>query len=117
MAKNIKFEDVDQFRVVVDSPADPVSGDVCRVGDRVAIALTDKGTDGKTTVKYACAAEVSVKGVNGSGNSAVAVTDVLYFVDADTPNLSKKATGTRAGTAQEAITSGSTATILVLFGV
>lgn len=116
MAKNIIFEDVVQLRCVVDSPASPVSGDVCRVGDRVGIAETDKGADGKTTVKFRCAADVSVKGVNGSGNSAVAVNDVVYFVDADTPHLSKKATGTRAGLAQAIVGSGATATVLVLFG-
>lgn len=117
MAKNIVFEDTVKMRVVVDSPASPVSGDVCRVGDRVGIAETDKSAvDGKTTVKFRCAANVSVKGVNGSGNSAVAVNDVVFFVDADTPPLSKKTSGTRAGIALATVGSGSTATILVLFG-
>lgn len=117
MAKNIIFEDVNQYRALVDSPASPISGDVVRVGDRVGIALTDEGTDdSKTTVKFRCAAEVPVKGVNAGGNSAVAVNDVLYYVDGDTPHLSKKVAGTRAGLAQAAVSSGGTATILVLFG-
>jgi len=114
MARNIVFEDFqDNLSVVCDSPASPVSGDVVRVGDRVGVALTDERDDGTTTVKFRCVADLPVKGVNGAGNSAVAVNDVLYYVDGDTPHLSKKTTGTRAGLALEAVSSGGTATIRV----
>lgn len=116
MAKNIVFEDFQSnLSVVCSDPATPASGDVVRYGDRVGIALTDERDDGTTTVKFTCVADVPVKGVNGSGNSAVADGDVLYYVDADTPKLSKKATGTRAGIAQAAVSSGGTATIRVAF--
>lgn len=116
MARNIVFEDFeDNLSVVCDSPATPASGDVVRIGDRVGVALTDERTDGTTTVKFRCVAEVPVKGVNAGGNSAVAVNDVLYYVDGDTPHLSKKVAGTRAGLALATVGSGSTATIRVAF--
>jgi len=57
---------------------------------------------------------VSVKGVDGGGNSAVAVGDKLYYVDADTPPISKKTSGTFFGYALGAVSSGATATINVL---
>jgi hypothetical protein len=55
-----------------------------------------------------------VKAVNDSGNSAVAVGDEIFYVDADTPKLSKKSSGYKFGIALEAVTSGETATINVL---
>ena len=53
---------------------------------------------------------------HGGGNSAVAVGDILYYVNADTPKISKKNTGVRYGYALQTVGSGSTATIRVLLG-
>jgi hypothetical protein len=61
-------------------------------------------------------ATFSVKGIDGGGSSAVAVGDILYYVNADTPKISKKNTGVRFGYALEAVSSGSTATIRVKIG-
>jgi hypothetical protein len=83
------------------------------------IALTDEGEGGNaatfTTVEFgACVAEVSVKGIDDSGNSAVAAGDSIFYVDADTPKLSKKAAGYFFGFAIGTVSSAATATIEVL---
>ena len=108
--------------VPVSHPTTPTSGAPVRYGEHCGIALTNKGDGGNvaanTTVLFQpCEVKVSVKAVDGGGNSAVAIGDSIYYVDADTPVLSKKATGYFFGEAQEAITSGSTATIKVLRGL
>jgi hypothetical protein len=43
--------------------------------------------------------KLSVKGVNGSGNTAIAAGDTIFYVTGDTPKLSAKATGVKYGTA------------------
>lgn len=112
MAKNITRQLGDQLAVTVSHPADPNSGDPVRWGAKAGIALIDEDTeDGKTTVKFNGCARIPVKGVNGGGNSAVAEGDALYYVDADTPPVSKKTTGTLIGYAMEAVASAATATI------
>ncbi len=117
MATNVTREIGNQLAVTVSHPTAPVSGDPCRWGEKVGVALADEDTvTGKTTVKFDGCATFSVKGVDGSGNSAVAVGDILYYVDADTPKLSKKATGVRFGYAAGTVGSGSTATITVEVG-
>lgn len=113
MATNVVHEHGDQLDVVVDHPTSPKSNDLVRVGEKVGVALTDEREDGLTTVKFNGTAEVPVKGVNGSGNSAVAVNDQIFYVDADTPPASKKATGRLAGQAMATVGSGTTATILI----
>jgi predicted RecA/RadA family phage recombinase len=119
MASNIKYKPGWQLSVVCSHPTTPTSGDPVRYGEMTGIALTDEGDGGnestKTTVDFGpFIAELSVKGINGSGNSAVAVGDKLYYTDADTPVLNKKDTGRFFGYALEAIDAGATATIQVL---
>lgn len=121
MATNIKRYLQQHFAlpVVVSNPTSPVTGDPVRCGEFTGIALTDEGEGGNgatyTTVEFgACVVDVSVKAIDGSGNSAVAPWDTIYYVDADTPKLSKKASGYFFGFALEAISSGSTDTISVL---
>lgn len=121
MATNIKRYLQQHFAlpVVVTNPTSPVTGDPVRYGELTGVALTDEGEGGNgatyTTVEFgACVVDVSVAAVDGSGNSAVAVGDTIYYVDADTPKLSKKASGYFFGFAMEAITSGSTDTINVM---
>lgn len=119
MATNIVFQPGYKQSVVCSSPASPVSGDPVRYGNMTGLALTDEGEGGnistETTVEFGpYVADLSVKGVDGSGNSAVAVGDALWYVDADTPHLSKKSAGYFYGIALEAVDAGATATIQVL---
>ncbi len=113
MAKNLKHLDATELSVVCSHPTTPTSGAPVRVGERCGVALTAERADGTTSVRFKGGFDLSVKGIDGVGNSAVAVGDKIYYVDADTPVLSKVATGRFFGYAAAAITSGSTATIEV----
>ena len=116
MAKNLNHKGVDGLRVVCSHPTTPASGDPVRYGEMTGVALDAEDSAGYTEVDFTPGRgwDLSVKGIDGSGNSAVAVGDKIYYVDADTPVLSKKATGRFFGFANGAITSGSTATIEVV---
>lgn len=119
MATNIVYDPGYELSVVCSDPATPASGDPVRYGQLTGLALTDEGEGGnettKTTVNFGpFVADLSVKAVDANGNSAVAVGDALWYVDADTPKLSKKASGYFFGFAMEAISSGQTDTINVL---
>lgn len=120
MATNEVFAHHNAASLVCSDPATPASGDPVICGQIPGVALTDEGDGGNAadaaTVALDGVFDLSVKGVNGSGNSAVAVGDILYYVAADTPKLSKKDTGVRFGYAREAVTSGATATINVQIG-
>lgn len=116
MAKNQIYRQAEQVAVTCTDPATPASGDPVRYGERPGVALNAEGANGLTTVAFRGEFSLSVKGVDGSGNAAVAEGDILYYVDADTPKLSKKATGHRFGYAAGAVTSGSTGTIPVIVG-
>lgn len=110
MAKNFVQEG---RRLWLVAGAGVKSGDPVLVGQLTGVAIADVDTDNKTTVDTEGVYDLSVKAVDASANSAVAVGDAIYYVDADTPKLSKKATGVLFGYALEAITSGATATIEV----
>src|SRR5262245_27182492 len=117
MAKNRVFADGDEIQVAPTSaPGTTVaSGDPVVLRQLPAVAVTN-GTDtvgngGKASIQCDGVWLLSVKAIDGGGNSAVAAGDILYYVAADTPRLSKKNTGVRFGYALDAITSGSTATI------
>lgn len=119
MSTNIIQEPGWRLSVVCSDPTTPASGDPVRFGELIGIAETDESAGGnatgKTTVYFGpCVVDLSVKGVDDSGNSAVAVGDSLFYVDADTPKISKKASGYFVGYANETITSGSTDTINVI---
>jgi predicted RecA/RadA family phage recombinase len=116
MAKNQVFDEGEQLSLVCTDPATPKSGDPVLVGQIPGVALTDERADGTTTVDTEGVFKLSVKGVDGSGNKAIAAGDIIFYVAADTPKLSVKATGVRYGYALEAVTSGSTATIRVKLG-
>lgn len=121
MATNIRHRPGYELAVDLTNPTSGVSsGDPVRFGERTGIALTDQGEtssglDSTDTSVYfgPCVAEVSVKGIDDSGNSAVAVGDSIYYVDGDTPNLSKKASGYFFGFAMATVNSGATSTIEV----
>jgi hypothetical protein len=122
MASNIRRYLNEKFKlsVPVSHPAAPDSGDPVRFGSLTGIALTDEGDGGNaaadTTVDFgAMEVTVAVNAINNDGNSAISVGDALYYVDADTPNISKKTTdGYFFGFAMEAVTSGEEAEIRVL---
>lgn len=116
MAKNMVVAHDSKFSAVCTDPATPKSGDPVLIGQIPAVATTDERADGTTSVDTEGRWTLSVKGVDGSGNAAVAEGDILYYVAADTPKLSKKATGVRYGYARKAISSGATATIPVKLG-
>lgn len=116
MAKNVVYAEGDQLSLACTDPATPASGDPVLIGQIPAVALTAERSDGTTTVKRDGTATLSVKGVDGGGNSAVAVGDIIYYVTGDTPKLSKKTSGVRYGYALATVGSGSTATIEVAIG-
>jgi len=119
MSTNEVFQDGDWLSVTCTHPTTPASGDPVRYGELVGVAQTAERADGTTSVTFKGVHLLSVKGIDGGGNSAVAVGDKLYYTDADTPPLSKKATGRFAGYAVEtktstgAVVSGATTTIPV----
>lgn len=116
MAKNEVYRDADRLAVACTDPTTPVSGDPVVYGQRPGVCEVSEGADGLASVKFSGEFTLSVKGVDGGGNSAVAEGDILYYTAADTPKISKKSTGVRFGYAAGAVTSGSTATIPVIIG-
>src|SRR5215207_1996208 len=114
MALNKVCESSKQLRVAVASTVD--SGQCVIVGQMAGVALTDySSADGKATIDFGGVYEFSVKGVNNAGNVAVAVGDPLFFVSGDTPEISKKSSGTFVGYALATVGSNATATIAVRF--
>lgn len=118
MATNLVIQNAEILSVVCSAPTTPASGDPVRYGYETGVALTDEGAGGNgataTTVDFGERVwDLSVKGIDGSGNSAVAVGDQIFYVDGDTPPLSKKATGYLFGVAMGTVNSGSTGTIQV----
>lgn len=113
MATNTVYEQAVNLPVV---QAGRASGDPMVVGQIPGVAETASDASNNVTMQTVGAYNVSVKGIDGGGNSAVAIGDILYYVSGDTPPLSKKATGVRWGYALAAVTSGATATILAKVG-
>ena len=110
---------IDTLALACSDPAVPASGGPVRFGTKCGVALVNEDTAGLTTVDITTSEfNLSVKGIDGAGNSAVVLFDLIYYTDADTPKLSKKATGTLFGMAMATVGSSLTATIKVLkFGV
>lgn len=121
MATNRVIADPQVLSVVCSNPTTPASGDPVRFGGLCGVALTDEAEGGNptgyTSVDFGPAVyDLSVKGVDDDGNSAVAIGDHIFYVDADTPKLSKKTSGYYFGIALEAVISAATTTIKVLMG-
>jgi len=70
-------------------------------------------TTGYATLQTFGVVEVSVKGIDGVGDSAVALGDTIYFTAVDDPVLNKKNTGAGFGIALGTVGAGETATIPV----
>jgi len=112
VATNKKFSGNTRSWPVTASSGDPVVR-----GQVPAVALTDTDTDtGFASVDMAGVYLLTVKGIDTSGNSAVADGDQLYFTPGDTPKINKKNTGVPFGTAYGTVGAGSTATIQVEVG-
>jgi predicted RecA/RadA family phage recombinase len=111
MASNRKYENGRKLKHAVDSGT--LSGAPVLVGKMTGVALTDRDTSGNAIVDHGGVYDLSVKGVDDAGNSAVAIGDQLFFTNADTPEISKKESGYFFGYALEAVNSGATATIMV----
>jgi predicted RecA/RadA family phage recombinase len=104
-------------QLVCTDPTTPASGDPVLVGQIPGVALVAEDAAGLTTIALDGAFALSVKGVDSSGNSAVAVGDAIYYQTGDTPKLSKKATGgVLFGYALGTVGSSSTGTITVEVG-
>lgn len=116
MSKNDVYRKATQMQVACTDPTTPASGDPVVYGQRPGVCLVTEDAAGLASVAFEGAFNISVKGIDGGGNSAVAEGDILYYTAADTPKVSKKATGIRYGYAAGAVTSGSTATITVILG-
>lgn len=116
MAKNRYQGTGRKISAAATDPATPASGDPVIVGQIAGVALTAERADGTTSIDTAGVYNLSVKGIDGGGNSAVAVGDKIYYVTGDTPKLSKKNSGVFFGYALGTVTSGATATIPVKLG-
>lgn len=116
MATNTKFAEGRFINGAMTAPTTPASGDPCVFGQVPGVALTAEDADGNTTIDTGGVYALSVKGINASGNAAVAAGDIVYYTSGDTPPLSVKATGVRFGYAMAAVTSGATTTINVKVG-
>jgi predicted RecA/RadA family phage recombinase len=114
MAKNQRYEFGDKIPLPVASGT--VSGAPVAVGQIPGVALTDRDANGNATVHTAGVYDLTVNGVDGSGNAAVAAGDILYYVSGDTIKLSKKTSGVRFGYAMGALSSGASGTIPVKIG-
>jgi predicted RecA/RadA family phage recombinase len=117
MSTNQIHDHGDAVSVACTDPASPISGDPVLLGQLGGVAQTTKGQGGNTStntsVSFVGVFKLSVKGIDGAGNSAVAPGDTIFYVTGDTPKLSKKATGVKYGTALDAVVSGATTTIRV----
>jgi hypothetical protein len=94
-----------------------VSGNPVLVGAALTgIVEETPGSDGATVLNVASdeVFTVTVKAIDGSGNSAVAVGDIIYIIMGDTPHLSKKATGVKFGVALTTLASGTTGPVDIM---
>lgn len=115
MAKNVVFEPGYELSVACSNPTTPASGDPVRYGNMTGVCVVAEDAAGKASINFGpFAADFSVKGIDGSGDSAVAVGDAIWYTDGDTPKLNKKSSGYFFGVALEAVLSGATTTIQVL---
>lgn len=121
MATNLYMDERRYIKGAATAPATPVSGDPVLLGQIPGVALTDEGeggnASGEITIDTAGVYDLSVKGENAGGNSAVAIGDIIYYEAGQTPPLNKDATnGVRFGYALGTVGSGLTATIPVRIG-
>lgn len=90
------------------------AGDPALCGQLAGVVENAKDANNNAVLVREGVYNLSVKGVNGGGNTAVAQGDKLYYVTGDTPKISEKTTGVFIGWAKGTLTSGSTGTIEVI---
>lgn len=108
-------------------PATPAANDPVIAGRLPGVCLVDEDAAGISVISLEGVFALTVKAIDGSGNSAVATGDKIYYVSANTPPLSKVATGVPFGVAYRKdtgtreqgtlISAGATAVIQVAVGV
>ena len=119
MAKNEVLKRGEFLETTV--PAGTVAGDPVMLGGAAgncpAVAQTDRNTTtGKASVMTVGVHNLSVRGINGATNTAIAEGDILYYDNARTPKLDVTPGGKRYGYALAAVASGATAVIPVKVG-
>lgn len=93
-----------------------VSGAPVEIEALHGVALEDRGSDGKAVVKLPIAfvADLAVEAVDGTGDSAIAIGEKLYYDAAATIKVNKDSTnGKPIGYALEAVNAGASDTIMV----
>lgn len=121
MATNLVRNEGRYLTGAATQPATPVTGDPVLLGQIPGVALTDEAeggnATGEITIDTGGVYNLSVQGVNNSGNSAVAIGDILYYEAGETPPINKDATsGVRFGYALGTVQAGATTTIAVKVG-
>jgi predicted RecA/RadA family phage recombinase len=120
MSKNQVFKPGDDIQAIATDPAVPASGDPVLVGQLPGVASTARRADTNTSIALSGVYNLSCKGVTtAAANSAIAPGDIIYYVPANTPKLSKAvgdAGAVRYGYALDAVGAGLTATIRVKVG-
>jgi predicted RecA/RadA family phage recombinase len=110
MAKNRVLGQSNKRISNVGVTASSVSGAPMVVGQLPCVLLTNADSGNKAIVQLDGVWTMLVNGVDQSGNSAVAVGDILYYTAGDTIKLSKKNTGIRWGYALGTVPSGNSTT-------
>ncbi len=105
-------------QIVVPVGSALLSGAPVCVGSIAGVLLNDAATTTPYNATIDCEGvyNLSVNGINQSGNSAVAIGDILYWTSGSTPQIDKVNTGTRFGYALDAVASAATTTIRVKIG-
>lgn len=117
MATNRVYKDGDLLSLVCTAPTTPASGDPVLCGQIPGVALAAEEADGKTPLALKGVFDLSAEAVDGSGESAIAVGDIVYYDAAATVKINKDSSnGVRFGYAMEAVLAGATATIQVRVG-
>lgn len=121
MAKNLHKNEGRYLTGAATQPATPVSGDPVLLGQIPGVALTDEGEGGNAageiTIDTRGVYLLNVEAVDGSGNSAVAIGNILYYDSAATIKINKDATnGVRFGYALGTVDSAGSGVIPVKLG-
>lgn len=102
----------DNLRIIASYPTTPAAGGVVVYGDLCGIAEGDEDTDGYTVTRFGpWVGDLEVQDINTGG---IAVGAPLFASKATPVVLSNLATGVFFGWANEAVSSGQTATIEVI---
>ena len=122
MATNRVYKRGDYLAVVPTDPTLPLTGMAVRYGQRPGVCEVSAASAGGTaSISFVGVYNISVKGfaTGGTGASAVAVGDILYYADSGgtaAGTLDKNSANVRFGYAMGTVASGGTGTIAVALG-